>query len=381
MQDDIFSTSEIGILYESYVASLFVNKGYAVRRTPKTGDFGADLLIHSPSPPHELFYVVQCKYSSTSPIGNDAVQEAFSACHYYKAEEAIVVASSQFTRNAHEAAEKLNVKLFILNIDAWETGATSIPSVSMRESIRSGALNWAGFCNQIEQGETAPWLVVETSRFKYESLLDVLDTISPFGVGGTLECDKNTSEEEMSKTILTLRRNSLLVVTNLESCPGRPLHALYAAKDYGTLHTDRQYISPGGVAPGRPLPHGVVLMTSDPLNLASKLSQDANVMWAKESDFAPLRKKFSNARRDFIPASKVKEIAEELMKQHLVASNDYYTNSIFETQILNSLSVDRRWYFEVHIKVTRPASLLKAPLYWERNAYIDALGGDDSFLV
>lgn len=381
MQDDTFTTSEIGILYESYVASIFVNKGYAVRRTPKTGDFGADLLVHSPQPPHELLYVVQCKYSSTSPVGNDAVQEAFSACHYYKAEEAVVVASSQFTRNAHETAEKLHVRLVVLNMTAWETGASAIPTVTMREDIRNGTLDWAAFCNAIEQGERVPWMVVEASRFKYESLLDVLDTISPFGVGQTLECDKNTSEQDMSNHVLRLRRNSLLVITNLELCPERSLHVLYAARDYGTLHADRKYIVSGGMAPGRPLSHGVVLVTSEPLSIASKLSQDASVMWAKESDFAPLRKKFGNARRDFLPESKVKAIAEELMMRHLIDTNDYYTNSIFETRILGALRQDRQWYFDVNIKVNRPAGLLRAELSWEKRAYIDALDENSSFFV
>jgi hypothetical protein len=382
VQDDMFTTSEIDILYESYVASLFVNKGYAVRRTPKTGDFGADLLVHSPQPPHDLLYVVQCKYSSTSPVGNDAVHEAFSARHYYKAEEAIVVAPRQFTRHAHETAEKLNVKLFVLNMNAWETGAASIPAVSMRESIRNGTLDWARFCNQIEQGETAPWMVVETSRFKYESLLDVLDTISPFGVGGTLECDRNTSEEDMSDNFLMMRTYSLLVITNFELCPKSSLDVLYAARDYGTLfYATRTNINSRVLAPGVLAPHGVVIVTSDPLSIAAKLPPDFEVMWAKESDFVSLRKKFGNARRDFIPESKVKAIAEDLMRSHLMESNEYHGNLTFDTRVSAPLCKDRTWYFEVRIKVTRPGGLLKAPLSFETRAHIDALGGSSSFLI
>src|SRR5690606_22094567 len=73
--------------------------------TSGSGDQGADLLVYFEGET----YVVQAKHYS-SPVGNKAVQEAFSALTYYNANHAIVVANSGFTKSANELALRTGVE-------------------------------------------------------------------------------------------------------------------------------------------------------------------------------------------------------------------------------------------------------------------------------
>lgn len=97
---------ESGHDYERYVAAIFESYGYSARVTKGSGDHGADIVVHWGG--GEI--VVQCKHYS-SPVGNKAVQEAYSAKGFYDADQAWVVASSSFTPAAKIAAERLGVLL------------------------------------------------------------------------------------------------------------------------------------------------------------------------------------------------------------------------------------------------------------------------------
>jgi restriction system protein len=95
-----------GIQFEHHCADLFRSVGWDVRVTQASGDHGADLIISRDG--HTA--VVQCKLYS-SPVGNKAVQEAFSAKTFYSANEAIVVSKSGYTPHARQAAGSMNVRL------------------------------------------------------------------------------------------------------------------------------------------------------------------------------------------------------------------------------------------------------------------------------
>lgn len=92
--------------YERYVAAIFEHHGYSARVTKGSGDHGADIVVDW----GEGEVVVQCKHYS-SPVGNKAVQEVYSAKGFYGADQAWVVASSSFTPAAKIAAERLGVLL------------------------------------------------------------------------------------------------------------------------------------------------------------------------------------------------------------------------------------------------------------------------------
>lgn len=92
--------------YEYHLLSRLQNEtNVNAEVTSGSGDQGADLIVYSEG----QTYVVQAKHY-TSPVGNKAVQEAFSALSYYRADHAIVVTNAGFTKSANELALRTGVK-------------------------------------------------------------------------------------------------------------------------------------------------------------------------------------------------------------------------------------------------------------------------------
>lgn len=96
-----------GVEFEQRLARLFVDLGYQVETTVTTGDYGADLILHS----DEGCVVVQAKRSSRA-VGVAAVQEAHTAMAHYGAQRAIVVTNNRFTRQAAVLADDAGVTLY-----------------------------------------------------------------------------------------------------------------------------------------------------------------------------------------------------------------------------------------------------------------------------
>lgn len=92
--------------YEQSCATLLFRRGWTVRPTPTTGDHGADVVAEK----GDVRLVIQCKLYS-QPVGNKAVQEAYSACRLYDGTHACVVASNGYTAQAERAAHGLSVRL------------------------------------------------------------------------------------------------------------------------------------------------------------------------------------------------------------------------------------------------------------------------------
>lgn len=80
--------------------------GYIVEHCGKTGDQGGDLILNKGS--QRILIQAKC-YTNNS--GNDSVQQAVAAKKYYDSNEAWVVCSSNFTREAIELANVHEVKL------------------------------------------------------------------------------------------------------------------------------------------------------------------------------------------------------------------------------------------------------------------------------
>ncbi|MEH7306619.1 restriction endonuclease [Neobacillus drentensis] len=95
-----------GIQFEYYLKELYLSRGYEVKVTNASGDYGADLLLNKDGKK----IVVQAKRYSKD-VGIKAVQEVMGAKSYYKADEAWVVSNSYFTKAAKELAQKGNVML------------------------------------------------------------------------------------------------------------------------------------------------------------------------------------------------------------------------------------------------------------------------------
>ena len=96
-----------GVRFEEWLANFFRARGYAVRLTPRTGDYGVDLEMRRDGE----FTVVQAKCWKGN-VGLKAVQEVFSGKALYKADAALVVTNSYFTYEARRLAKSTGVALW-----------------------------------------------------------------------------------------------------------------------------------------------------------------------------------------------------------------------------------------------------------------------------
>ena len=110
-----FSEVKSGGDYELFVAFCLKEAGADCKRVGQSGDFGADVIASVGS---NCKVVIQCKFY-TSPVGYDAVKEAFTAKSLYQGNHSWVVSNAGYTSQARAAAMKLGVKLLSHeNIDA-----------------------------------------------------------------------------------------------------------------------------------------------------------------------------------------------------------------------------------------------------------------------
>lgn len=92
--------------FEEYIGFLLEERGYKIQFTPKSHDYGADLIISK----NRKKYVVQAKRNKGN-TGIAAIQQVLGAKDYYKADGAYVVTTSWFTASAKKLARKSNVNL------------------------------------------------------------------------------------------------------------------------------------------------------------------------------------------------------------------------------------------------------------------------------
>ncbi|SFL61571.1 restriction system protein [Gracilibacillus orientalis] len=95
-----------GNKFEEYLILVLKGRGYKVKLTPKTGDYGADLILIT----NNKKIVVQAKRYKKN-VGVRAVQEIVSAQKYYKADECWVITNSLFTNQAIKLAGSNQVRL------------------------------------------------------------------------------------------------------------------------------------------------------------------------------------------------------------------------------------------------------------------------------
>ncbi len=97
-----------GYDFEMLVCVLMENCGFKCKQTPKSKDYGADVLATKEG----ITLALQTKLYYGHTVGNKAVQEAYSAKTYFNAQVGVVVTNSTFTKNAINSAQKLNVMLW-----------------------------------------------------------------------------------------------------------------------------------------------------------------------------------------------------------------------------------------------------------------------------
>ena len=105
-ESEIIYNLEDPILFEKSVAENFDYFGWITKETKTTGDQGADVVADK----NGVRIIVQCKLYS-SPVGNKAVQEVFSANQFYKGDIALVVSNASYTKSAKQLADSTDVLL------------------------------------------------------------------------------------------------------------------------------------------------------------------------------------------------------------------------------------------------------------------------------
>ena len=93
--------------FETMLAFLLRHKGYGVERTPKTGDYGCDLILYKDN----VKTGVQAKRSK-SKVGNASVMQAQSGATYYGCNYAWVMTNNNYTPQGIRQANKCGVSLY-----------------------------------------------------------------------------------------------------------------------------------------------------------------------------------------------------------------------------------------------------------------------------
>ncbi|WP_411725765.1 restriction endonuclease [Methyloglobulus sp.] len=97
-----------GVEFENLLMDKFVALGFRVELTPKTGDFGADLIVEN----HEgSRIIVQCKRFK-SKVNLKAVQEVIGAIGHYAGDMGIVITNNSFLNSAVKLAETHDIELW-----------------------------------------------------------------------------------------------------------------------------------------------------------------------------------------------------------------------------------------------------------------------------
>lgn len=95
--------------FEDFIAHLFYEAGYEVEQTDYTGDFGADMIIGLEG----SRTVVQVKrYQSSASVGVHDLNQVVAAQKFYRADHAMIVATTTFTSSAEKMAEQAEVTLW-----------------------------------------------------------------------------------------------------------------------------------------------------------------------------------------------------------------------------------------------------------------------------
>lgn len=96
-----------GIVFEEFLLGHFENLGYTGYLTPRTENFGADLVLQRGG----TNVVVQAKRWKNN-VGADAIEQVMGAVKHYGADKGMVVTNSFFTESASELASSNNIDLW-----------------------------------------------------------------------------------------------------------------------------------------------------------------------------------------------------------------------------------------------------------------------------
>ena len=97
-----------GVEFENLLLDKFAAMGFKAESTPKTGDFGADLIVENKEGTR---IIVQCKRFKTK-VNLKAVQEVVGAMGHYAGDLGIVITNNSFLNSAVKLAESHDIELW-----------------------------------------------------------------------------------------------------------------------------------------------------------------------------------------------------------------------------------------------------------------------------
>ena len=98
--------------YEKYVANFFQNKGYKVKQTPYSNDYGVDVFAEK----NKEKIAIQAKMFSNSnrKINRQMVMEFYGAKDFFNCNKGIIVTDGEIIQNAKDVAEKLGIEILFI---------------------------------------------------------------------------------------------------------------------------------------------------------------------------------------------------------------------------------------------------------------------------
>ena len=97
-----------GIAFENLLIDKFLELGFTVKPTPKTGDFGADIVVENSE---GSVIIIQCKRFK-SKVNLKAVQEVVGALGHYSGDIGIVITNNLFLNSAITLAKSHDIELW-----------------------------------------------------------------------------------------------------------------------------------------------------------------------------------------------------------------------------------------------------------------------------
>ena len=98
--------------YEKYVANYFQNKGYKVKQTSYSNDYGVDVFAER----NKEKIAIQAKMFSNSnrKINRQMVMEFYGAKDFFNCNKGIIVTDGEIIQNAKDVADKLGVEILFI---------------------------------------------------------------------------------------------------------------------------------------------------------------------------------------------------------------------------------------------------------------------------
>lgn len=95
--------------FEEFIAELFEKMGYKARRTPGSGDYGADVIAKKDN---EIILIQTKRYKEGNNVTPEDVQRTLGAMHKYHAKKSVLITTSSFTVRAKTLERDAPIELW-----------------------------------------------------------------------------------------------------------------------------------------------------------------------------------------------------------------------------------------------------------------------------